>query len=232
MLTTREKERYQRQIAIEEMGVEGQLKLKQARVLIAGAGGLGSPAAIYLSVAGVGALGIVDHDTVALSNLNRQILHAEEDIGQPKTDSARKNIKRFNSDTAVETVPETLTEANINSVVSGFDVVVDALDNLPTRYLLNLAAISQGIPLIHGAVKGFEGRVMTILPGQSACLQCMHQGRIPEKSVTGNRCNTCRYRGHSGHGDDQVITGIGELLNGRMILYDGLSTKLKSLSHA
>jgi len=130
MLTNREKERFHRQIIIDEMGVQGQLKLKQARVLIAGAGGLGSPASIFLSVAGVGTLGIVDHDTVALSNLNRQILHAEADIGQPKCDSARKNLKQLNATTKVEAVTETLTEANVNSVVAGFGVVIDALDNL------------------------------------------------------------------------------------------------------
>jgi len=225
MLTNREKERFHRQIIIDEMGVQGQLKLKQARVLIAGAGGLGSPAAIYLSVAGVGTLGIVDHDTVALSNLNRQILHAEADIGQPKCDSARKNLKQLNATTKVEAVTETLTEANVNSVVAGFGVVIDALDNLSTRYLLNQAVVSQGIPLIHGAVDGFQGRVMTILPGRSACLQCMHKGPVAEKTVPVIGVTPAVIGGLQATEAIKYITGIGELLAGRMISYDGLTLK-------
>ncbi len=225
MLTTREKERYQRQIIIGELGVEGQLKLKQARVLIAGAGGLGSPAAIYLAVAGIGALCVVDHDTVALSNLNRQILHAEEDIGHSKSDSARKSLKRFNSATEVEAVPETLTQANVNSVVAGFDVVIDALDNLSTRYLLNQAVMANGVPLIHGAVDGFEGRAMTILPGRSACLQCMHKGPLPEKTVPVIGVTPGVIGGIQATEAIKYITGIGALLTGRMLCYDGLTLK-------
>ena len=223
MLTTDDRERFQRQIAIQEIGVKGQCRLKQARVLIAGAGGLGSPVAIYLAVAGVGELCIVDHDTVALSNLNRQILYGVEDIGMRKADAARQTLKRLTSSDAVKTVAATLTAANIEKIAAGFDVIVDALDNLSTRYVLNQAAISQGVPLIHGAVDGFEGRAMTILPGQSACLHCMHQGRIPEKSVPVIGVTPAVIAGIQATETIKYLTGIGELLNGRMVFYDGLA---------
>jgi len=232
MLTTREKERFQRQIIIDELGNEGQLKLKRARVLIAGAGGLGSPAAIYLAVAGVGTLGIVDHDTVALSNLNRQILHAEEDIGQPKSDSAHRELKRLNSATTVETVTETLTKANVNRVVTGFDVIIDAMDNLPTRYLLNQAAIAHNVPLMHGGVDGFEGRAMTILPGRSACLQCMHAGPVPEKTVPVIGVTPAVIGSIQATEAIKYIAGIGDLLSGRMLVYDGLTLKFKEFKVA
>ena len=230
MLTNDDIERYQRQMIIEEIGMEGQAKLKEARVFIAGAGGLGSPIAIYLAVAGVGALCIVDHDKVTLNNLNRQVLYSEEDIGSPKTESAHRKLHELNSTTTIETVPETLTQANIAELATGFDVIVDAMDNLPTRLLLNQAAISNGIPLVHGAVEGFEGRVMTVIPGQSACLKCMYSGPIPAKTIPVIGVTPGVIGAIQATEVIKHITGEGELLAGRMLRYDGLTLKFEEFT--
>jgi len=227
MLTADEKERFQRQVMIGEIGHEGQIKLKRARVLIAGAGGLGSPVAVYLAAAGVGTLGIVDHDKVALSNLNRQILHWEEDIGTLKSESARSKLQRLNSATQVKTIPEALTPANLLRVTAGFDVLIDALDNLPTRLLLNRAAVEHGVPMMHGAVDGFEGRALTVLPGQSACLQCMHKGSVPAKTIPVIGVTPAVIGGIQATEAIKYITGIGALLAGRMLVYDGLGLTFK-----
>ena len=143
MLTAEELERYERQIIIGGFGEEGQEKLKQARVFIAGAGGLGSPVSIYLVAAGVGTVRIVDHDRVELSNLNRQILHWDEDIGKKKIDSASGKLKQLNQDVKIETIEETITEANVLQLVADFDLIVDAMDNLPTRYVLNKVSLER-----------------------------------------------------------------------------------------
>lgn len=181
MLTPSERERYDRQIMIGEIGQEGQEKLKRSRVVIAGTGGLGSPIAIYLTAAGIGMIRLIDHDQVALSNLNRQILHWEEDIGRKKVDSARTKLRNLNRAVEIEAIAETVTEGNVSKLVNGCDVIVDAMDNLPTRYILNRCAIEKNIPFFHGAVNGFEGRVMTIIPGESACLRCMYRGPVPDR---------------------------------------------------
>jgi molybdopterin/thiamine biosynthesis adenylyltransferase len=160
MLTDNEQKRYDRQIMIEEIGEKGQEKLKNARVFIAGAGGLGSPIAIYLTAAGVGNIRIVDRDSVELSNLNRQVLHWDEDIGRNKVDSASTKLNKLNPSIRVEGICEIVDENNIFELSDGFDLIVDAMDNLPTRYILNKAAIEKNIPFFHGAVSGLEGRAM------------------------------------------------------------------------
>ena len=156
MLSKDELERYDRQIMIEGFGREGQEKLKRAKVVIAGGGGLGSPSALYLAAAGIGTIRIVDHGGVELSNLNRQILHWSGDIGRRKVASAAEKLKTLNPEIKIEAVDEMITEANVSQLVAGFDLVVDAMDNLPTRYLLNKAALEKNIPFFHGAVYGFE----------------------------------------------------------------------------
>lgn len=155
MLTRGELERYERQITIRGFGKEGQEKLKKARVFIAGAGGLGSAVTIYLAVAGVGTIRIVDHDRVELSNLNRQILYWDEDIGRSKADSAAEKLKRMNSEVKIEAIKEMITEANISDLVADSDLIIDGMDNLPARYLLNKTALEKNIPFLHGAVYGF-----------------------------------------------------------------------------
>ena len=225
MLSQEELERYSRQILINGFGEEGQAKLKKAKVFIAGVGGLGSVTATYLAAAGVGIIRLVDHDRVELSNLNRQILHRDEDIGGKKVDSAAKRLKGINPGVKIETVVEEITEANISKLVADFDLIVDAMDNLPTRYLLNKVAIEKNIPFFHGAVNGFEGRAMTIIPGQTACLRCVYRGAVVEGSfpVVGvtpgvigciQATEVIKY-----------LLGTGQLLGNRLLVYDGLNMK-------
>jgi len=226
MLTERELQRYDRQIMIYGFGEEGQEKLKKARVFIAGAGGLGSPTAIYLAAAGIGTIRMADHDTVELSNLNRQVLHWDENIGGRKAESAVAKLQKLNPDVRIEAIAETLTEANASQLVADSDLIVDAMDNLPTRYLLNRTAIEKGIPFFHGAVYGFEGRAMTVIPGKSACLNCLYHGvavpkvKFPVIGVTPavigciQATEVIKY-----------ITGLGELLTDRLLNYDALRMK-------
>jgi adenylyltransferase/sulfurtransferase len=226
MLSREELQRYDRQIMIYGFGEVGQEKLKKARVFLAGAGGLGSPVAIYLAAAGIGTLRIADHDKVELSNLNRQVLHWAENIGGRKVDSAADKLKKFNPGIKIETITDTITEANVLKLVADSDLIVDAMDNLPTRYLLNKAAIAKGIPFFHGAVYGFEGRAMTVLPGKTACLNCLYHGaavpkvKFPVIGVTPavigciQATEVIKY-----------IVGLGELLTDRLLNYDALRMK-------
>ena len=229
MLTKDELTRYDRQIMLKGLGEEGQEKLKKARVFVAGAGGLGSPISIYLAVAGVGNIRIVDHDTVELSNLNRQIMHGDGDIGKRKTDSAMQKLKGLNKDINVEAISETITEDNVAELAGDCDLIVDAMDNLPTRYVLNRAAITKNIPFFHGAVYGFEGRAMTVIPGKTACLWCIYQGRVTQgkfpvigvaPAVIGclQATEVIKY-----------LTGLGELLTGKLLMYDGLNLEFTRL---
>jgi len=223
MLTREERERYDRQILIYGFGEEGQEKLKNARVFIAGAGGLGSPAAVYLAAAGIGTLRIVDHDTVDLSNLNRQILHWDENIGGPKAESAGAKLRRLNPDIAVEAVAETITADNAAELIGDCDLIVDAMDNLPTRYLLNKTAIEKNIPFFHGAVYGFEGRAMTVIPGKSACLNCLYHGaEIPQEKFPVVGVAPAVIGCIQATEVIKYITGLGDLLTGRLLNYDGL----------
>ncbi|MFA5309931.1 MAG: HesA/MoeB/ThiF family protein [Dehalococcoidales bacterium] len=226
MLTQKDLQRYDRQILIYGFGQEGQAKLKKAKVFLAGAGGLGSPAAIYLAAAGIGTLRVADHDTVELSNLNRQVLHGEESVGQRKADSAAARLGKLNSGIKIETIAETISEANVMRLVGDADAIVDAMDNLPTRYLLNKTAAAKGIPFFHGAVYGFEGRAMTVLPGKTACLNCLYHGaavpkeKFPVIGVTPGVIGCIQAT--------EVIkyfTGLGELLTDRLLNYDGLLMK-------
>jgi len=230
MLTSAEQERYDRQIMIGEIGPEGQEKLKTSRVVLAGAGGLGSPIAIYLVAAGIGMIRMIDHDQVALSNLNRQILHWEEDIGRKKVDSARPKLKKLNSTVNIETVSETITENNVSQLVQGCDVIVDAMDNLPTRYVLNRCAVERKMPFFHGAVHGFEGRAMTILPGETACLRCMYRGPIPQEKFPVIGVAPAVIGCIQATEVVKYFVGVGSLLTNRLLLYDGLKMVFKEFS--
>ncbi len=232
MLTRDELERYQRQIMIEDLGIEGQEKLKRARVLVAGVGGLGSPAALYLAAGGVGNLRIVDCDTVELSNLNRQILHWSPDLGRNKVDSAGTKLRELNRETMVETINERITQDNIKDLVSDCDVILDAMDNLETRYLLNKIAQEMKVPFCHGAIRGFEGRAMTIIPGKSACLMCLYHGaktkeKVPVIGVTAGVI-ACIEATEA----IKYLTGIGQLLTNRFLVYDGLSMRFLEIQVA
>jgi len=230
MLTKGELLRYDRQIIIKGFGKEGQERLKQAKVFIAGAGGLGSPISMYLTTAGVGTIRIADNDKVELSNLNRQVLHWDKDIGKRKIDSALEKLKQLNQDIQIEATGETINEANVSQLVADSDLIVDAMDNLPTRYLLNKTAIDKGIPFFHGAVYGFEGRAMTIIPGKTACLMCVYRGAIPEGKFPVIGVTPAIIGCIQAAEAIKYIVGIGELLTNRLLIYDGLNSKFSEFS--
>jgi adenylyltransferase/sulfurtransferase len=230
MLTAIEQERYDRQIMIQEIGQDGQEKLKRSRVVIAGAGGLGSPIAFYLTAAGIGMIRMIDHDRVSLSNLNRQILHWGEDIGKNKVESASTKLRNLNSTVKIETIAETILESNVSQLVEGCDVIVDAMDNLPTRYVLNRCAVEKKLPFFHGAVNGFEGRVMTVIPGQSACLRCMYRGRVPQEKFPVIGVTPAVIGSIQATEVIKYLVGIGTLLTNRLLVYDGLKVTLSEFT--
>ncbi|MEA2040721.1 MAG: HesA/MoeB/ThiF family protein [Thermodesulfobacteriota bacterium] len=225
MLTRGEHERYNRQIIIKEIGEEGQERLKSAKVLIAGVGGLGSPVAINLAAAGVGVIRLVDHDRVDLSNLNRQVLHWNEDIGRKKVDSALEKLRKLNPDIKIKAIGETIDDSNVSQIVDDSDLIVDAMDNLAARYLLNKCAIEKNIPFFHGAVRGFEGRVMTVIPGETACLRCMYRGPVPAEIFPVIGVAPAVIGAIQATEVIKFIVGSGYLLTNRLLVYDGLKLK-------
>lgn len=219
-LTDSDRSRYDRQMMIEGIGEEGQKRLKEAEVFVAGAGGLGSPISIYLAVAGVGKLRIVDKDTVEKSNLNRQILHFEGDIGKSKVQSAKEKLTSLNPDIEVEPLEEEITEDNVMELVGDADVILDAMDNFETRFALNRASQELGIPLMHGAIYGLEGRATTIVPGRTGCLKCTFK-KAPPKVVFPVIGVTPALIGVIQATETiKYITGVGELLENRLLIYD------------
>jgi len=229
VLTTAERDRYQRQIMMGGFGEVGQEKLKQAKVFIAGAGGLGSPVAIYLAVAGVGQIRIVDRDVVELSNLNRQILHWDKDVDRGKAESAGEKLRQMNSDIKIEVIAENITEDNILGLIGDCQLIVDAMDNFPTRYLLNKAALSRNIPFFHGSIHGLDGMATTIIPGETACLRCIFPepppaAIFPVIGVTPGIIGCIQATEVIKH-----IVGIGELLKNRLLVWDGTITHFGEL---
>ena len=179
-LSKEESERYNRQMMIQGWGEEGQLKLKKAKVVIAGAGGLGNPAAIYLAAAGVGRILNIDNDQYELSNLNRQILGWQKDIGRPKVEAAEEKLRALNPDIEVEAVNTEITAENVCDLIRDSDVVVDALDNWKTRFDLNSGCVECRIPLVHAGIHGLSGQITTIVPGEGPCLRCIIPKAPPE----------------------------------------------------
>jgi molybdopterin/thiamine biosynthesis adenylyltransferase len=227
MLTPKDLKRYDRQIKL--LGEAGQEKLKRAKVFIAGAGGLGSPISIYLTAAGIGSITLVDNDTVELSNLNRQVLHWEKDTGRYKVESAEEKLSQINSDIEIEAQNATLTEDNISNLVNDADLIIDAMDNYPVRYLLNRMALSKKIPFIHGAINGFHGQATTVLPGRSACLRCIFRkapppSKFPVIGVTPGIIGLVQANEAI-----KYLTEIGELLDGKLLLWDGLTSRTEIL---
>jgi molybdopterin-synthase adenylyltransferase len=229
LLTPNERKRYDRQIMIMGFGEEGQLRLKKARVVICGTGGLGSAVAIYLAAAGIGTIRLIDHDLVESSNLNRQILHWERDIGREKVISAAEKLRQFNSCLEVEAVYEMITESSASRLVDGFDLIVDAMDNLTTRYLLNHIALNLNLPFFHGAIHGFEGRVMTVIPGKSACLGCVYRGNVPKGKFPAIGVTPAVVGCIQATEVIKYIVGIGRLLTDRLLVYDGLNMNFTEL---
>ena len=227
--------RYSRHILLREVGVEGQLKLARARVLIVGAGGLGSPAALYLGAAGVGTLGIVDGDRVELSNLQRQIIHAAADLAKLKAYSAAESITAINPEVRVRTYPLKLAADNIADILGDYDFVIDGSDNFATKFLVNDACVLAGIPFSYGGVLRFEGQTMTVMPGQSACFRCIFRQPPPAEAVP-----TCSEAGILGAvagmlGTIQAvealkfIIGAGRLLTDFLLRFDALSMDFRKI---
>jgi len=234
-LTGEQAQRYSRHLLIPEVGERGQHRLLQSKVLLIGAGGLGSPAALYLAAAGVGTIGVVDSDVVDLTNLQRQILHTTERIGRPKVESATATIEALNPDVKVIAYAERLTAANIDRIIAGYDVIVDGADNFPTRYLLNDASIKHGIPVVHGSIYRFEGQLTVFKPGAGPCYRCLfHQPPPPELAPS------CAEAGVLGvlpgivgtlqaNEALKLVLGIGEPLVGRYLLIDALDASFREV---
>lgn len=229
MLTPEEIERYDRQLIMENIGEEGQEKLKQANVFLAGAGGLGSPISMFLTAAGIGKIRIVDNGFVELSNLNRQILYGNEDLGQTKVVCAKKALERLNPHIQVEAIPETIKMENVAELVGNCDIIVDALDNFTTRYLLNQVAFQKNIPLVHGAVEEFYGQATTIVPGRTNCLKCLFP-EGPAQQIWPIISATCGLIASIQATEViKYILGIGDLLENRLLIIDGLHTKVEEM---
>ncbi|RME49447.1 MAG: molybdopterin-synthase adenylyltransferase MoeB [Chloroflexi bacterium] len=226
--------RYSRHVLLSEVGEEGQIKLLDARVLLIGAGGLGSPAALYLASAGVGTIGIVDHDVVDLSNLHRQILHKNGDIGRPKTDSASDTLRGLNPDVHVVQHPVLLDSRNAFEIIEGYDLVLNGSDNFPTRYLINDACVLRGIPLVDASIFQFEGQLTVFDPRRGGpCYRCLFPDPPPPGEVP-----SCAEAGVLGVlpgvlGTLQaleaikLILGVGEPMIGRLLLFDALETDFR-----
>jgi sulfur-carrier protein adenylyltransferase/sulfurtransferase len=235
-LTPEQRERYSRHILVPEVGLEGQMKLLDAKVLCLGAGGLGSPIALYLAAAGVGTIGIVDDDVVDLSNLQRQVIHTTAGIGTSKVDSAEAAIKDLNPDVNVVKYQTRLDASNIMEIIEGYDVIVDGVDNFPTRYLLNDASVRLDIPVVSAAILGFEGQLSVFAPHQGPCYRCLFP--VPPPAELAPSCGANGVLGVlpgtmgllQATEVIKLITGSGDPLIGRLLMYDALdatTTELK-----
>jgi molybdopterin/thiamine biosynthesis adenylyltransferase/rhodanese-related sulfurtransferase len=234
-LSAEQRERYSRHTLIPEIGVEGQLKLLNAKVLLLGAGGLGSPSALYLAAAGVGTLGIVDNDVVDLSNLQRQVAHTQDRIGTPKVDSAEIAINGINPDVNVVKHAVRLDASNIMEILPGYDVVIDGLDNFPTRYLLNDASVRLQIPVVSASILGWDGQLSVFKPYEGPCYRCLYPTPPPAELAP-----SCGANGVLGALPGvmgmlqtveavKLVIGAGEPLIGRLLLYDALQESFTEL---
>ncbi len=229
-LTHDEIVRYDRQIRMRGMGRSGQLKLKRARVMVAGAGGLGCPVSLYLVAAGVGYIAIVDKETVELSNLNRQILHWSDDIGKLKSVSVLEKLHQLNPEVELEPTTKVISPENAQELVHGFTVVVDCMDNWRTRFVLNEACVRENIPFVHAGVYSLYGQITTILPRKGPCLQCILPKIPPEEEkfpILGSTAGTLGML--EALETIKIITGIGELLVGRMLHFDGETMRFQEI---
>jgi sulfur-carrier protein adenylyltransferase/sulfurtransferase len=235
VLTPEQKERYGRHILLPEVGAEGQAKLLDAKVLLLGAGGLGAPTALYLAAAGVGTLGIVDDDDVDLSNLQRQVIHSTKTIGTPKVDSAEATIKALNPDVEVVKYPVRLDASNIMEIIDGYDVIVDGVDNFPTRYLLNDATVRLDIPVVSASILGFDGQLSVFKPHDGPCYRCLYP--VPPPAELAPSCGANGVLGVlpgtmgllQATEVVKLVTGIGEPLVGRLLLYEALGATFTEL---
>lgn len=220
-ISDREKTRYDRQMIISDWGEEGQERIKDTKALIAGVGGLGSPVSIYLAAAGVGELKIVDSDDLELSNLNRQILYDEGDIGERKALSAAKSLREINSDIKITPVDEKITEKSIENIAESCDVLVDCMDNFSGRYVLNKFAYEEGIPLFHAAVEGMDGQATTIIPSETPCLKCVFPNSPPSTKVSVLGATPGLLGSIQAHEVLKYVVGIGDLLKNELLIVKG-----------
>jgi sulfur-carrier protein adenylyltransferase/sulfurtransferase len=234
-LTKEQRERYSRHILVPEIGLEGQEKLLNAKVLLLGAGGLGSPTALYLAAAGVGTLGIVDDDDVDLSNLQRQVIHTTDRIGTPKVDSAEISVKAINPDVNVVKYQTRLDASNIMEIIEGYDVIVDGVDNFPTRYLLNDATVRLDIPVVSASILGFDGQLSVFKPHDGPCYRCLYP--VPPPAELAPSCGANGVLGVlpgtmgllQATEVVKLVTGAGEPLVGRLLLYEALGATFTEL---
>ena len=234
-LTKEQRERYSRHLLVPEIGLEGQTKLLEAKVLLLGAGGLGSPTALYLAAAGVGTLGIVDDDEVDLSNLQRQVIHTTDRIGVPKVDSAEVSVKGINPDVNVVKYKTRLDASNIMEIIDGYDVIVDGVDNFPTRYLLNDATVRLGIPVVSASILGFDGQLSVFKPHDGPCYRCLYP--VPPPAELAPSCGANGVLGVlpgtmgllQSTEVIKLVTGAGEPLIGRLLLYEALGATFTEL---
>ena len=228
-------QRYSRHILLQDVGVEGQEKISNGKVLIVGAGGLGAPVALYLAAAGVGTIGIIDGDVVDLSNLQRQVIHFTEDVNKPKVLSAKEKINRINPDVKVVTYQELLTASNALDIIKDYDFVVDGTDNFPVKFLINDACVKAQKPFSHGGILRFEGQTITVLPG-TACYRCVFHAPPPPNAVP-----TCSQAGVLGAiagmlGTIQAaevlkfLTGVGELLTNRLLTFNAKTMEFRTIN--
>ena len=234
-MTADQRMRYSRHTLLAEVGVEGQLKLLNSKVLLLGAGGLGSPSALYLAAAGVGTIGLVDDDVVDESNLQRQVIHTTDRVGVPKTESAKVAIEALNPDVKVVEHRIRLDSSNILEVIRDYDVLVDGADNFPTRYLLNDASVRLRKPVVSASILGFEGQISTFIPYEGPCYRCLYPSPPPPELAP-----SCGANGVLGvmagvmgllqaNEVVKLVAGIGEPLAGRLLLYDSLGTRFTEL---
>jgi sulfur-carrier protein adenylyltransferase/sulfurtransferase len=235
VLSADQKQRYSRHLLIPEVGSEGQAKLLASKALLIGAGGLGSPAALYLAAAGVGTIGLVDFDVVDVSNLQRQIVHTTDRVGERKVESARIAINALNPEVTVNAHEEMLVAANVERIIAGYDVILDGTDTFETRYILNDAAVAAGIPVVHASVFRFEGQLTTFVPYEGPCYRCLYPTPPPPELAPG-----CSVAGVLGvvpgilgllqtNEALKVLLGIGNTLAGRLVLFDALETEFTEL---
>jgi molybdopterin/thiamine biosynthesis adenylyltransferase/rhodanese-related sulfurtransferase len=235
-LSDEESRRYARQLLLPEVGVEGQRRLLAARVLVVGAGGLGSPAALYLAAAGIGTIGLVDDDVVELSNLQRQVLHATGRIGQPKVESGRVALEALKPGVRVVAHAERLDASNAERLLAGYDVIVDGSDRFETRYLVNDAAVALRKPVVHASVYRWEGQVTTLLPFAGPCYRCLHPSPPPEDLAPA--CDVAGVMGTlpgiagtlQANEVIKLVLGVGEPLVGRLLMFDAASVEFREIA--
>ncbi|AAR33984.1 molybdopterin-synthase adenylyltransferase MoeB [Geobacter sulfurreducens] len=236
MLTSDQQERYARHLILEGVGPEGQEKLLNGKVLVIGAGGLGSPAAFYLAAAGVGTIGIADSDRIELSNLQRQIIHSTAGIGRLKVESAREAMCELNPDVQVRTYPVRVDDAILPTILADYDFVIDATDNFASKFLINDACVRAGKSFSHGGILRYAGQTMTVHPHRSACYRCLFEEEPSSEIAT-----SCSRAGVMGVlpgviGSLQAtealkhVMGVGELLTGRMLTYDSLALRFREVA--